>query len=99
MAVFRNLVIAVTLGVSAAIVWAVGFPETPVGGRVLTVLTVHAGSRGSNVFYQYTDRNGALKIVDDIARVPPEKRASVQRVEPTGKKLQQFRSDHSNARK
>ncbi len=98
MAVFRNLVLAVTLLVSAAIVWGVGFPETPVGGRVLAVLTAHAGPRGSRVFYQYTDRRGALKIVGDISLVPPEKRASVQRVEPTGKKVQQFRSPASDGR-
>ena len=99
MAVFRNLVLAVTLLVSAAIVGAVGFPETPVGGRILAVLTAHAGPRGGEAYYQYTDRHGALKIVDDITLVPPEKRASVQRVEPTGKKVQQFRSAASGARK
>ncbi len=100
MAVFRNLVIAVTLGVSAAIVWAVGLPETPVGGRVLSVLTSGAGgarARRSDVFYQYIDRTGTLKIVDDIARVPPDKRKTVTRVKPTGKKLQQFHSATSGA--
>ena len=101
MAVFRNLVLAAALLVGAAIVSAVGFSETPVGGRVLSVLTSGAGgarARRSDVFYQYIDRTGALKIVDDIARVPPDKRKTVTRVQPTGKKVQQFHRVTSGAR-
>ncbi len=94
MAVFRNFVLAVTLLVGAAVVMAVGFPETPLGDRLLLVFTRGTVERGGGdgQFYQYVDHTGAVKIVDDLALVPPEKRGGVKRIKPRGKKLQQFSS-------
>lgn len=101
MAVFRNLVLAVTLLVGAAVVLAVGFPETPLGDRLLSIFTREAVERGgdSDVFYQYVDRTGAVKIVDDLALVPADKRGSVDRIKATGKKLQRFSSPGSQVEK
>ncbi len=92
MAFFRNFVLTVTLLVGAAVVMAVGFPETPLGDRLLSIFTRGSVERGGGdgQFYQYVDHTGAMKIVDDLALVPPDKRGSVQRIKPTGKKLQRF---------
>ena len=92
MTVFRNLMLAITLLVSVVVVLAVGFPETPLGDRLLSVLTRETRERGSADagYYQYVDSTGAMRIVDDLSAVPPDQRANVQRVKARGKKLQQF---------